>query len=210
MLGRKPNDTYYSVGHESRPNSNAPQMNRWHSLHTPAYRLGRRARQERGQAIVEFAVVLPLLLLIIMGILYFGRFMNYSNSETQLAEEGVRWAAVNTNPGAALTTPVTLQAYIASQLPPELQTTDSDVAVAAKVYIYYPQGPPASTNTLGSSVRVCVAATLNYPYLGISGSPVAESATMRIEALDTATVSPVAPAAFTANVPAASTGCPLA
>jgi hypothetical protein len=133
--------------------------------------------------------------------------MHYSNSETPLSEEGARWAAVNTNPGAALTTPVTLQAYIASQLPAELQSTDSDVAVAAKVYIYY---PTSNTNTVGNELRVCVATTLNYPYLGISGSPVAESATMRIEVLDTATASPVAPAAFTANVPAASTGCPLA
>jgi Flp pilus assembly protein TadG len=34
-------------------------------------------RPERGQALVEFAVVLPVLILIILGILYCGRLCNF-------------------------------------------------------------------------------------------------------------------------------------
>jgi hypothetical protein len=40
-------------------------------------------------------VVLPVL------ILYFGRYEDYANQETQLAEERVRWAAVYHNPYAS-------------------------------------------------------------------------------------------------------------
>ena len=53
--------------------------------------LRRRLQQEHGQSIVEFAIILPVLILAILGILYFGRYENYANQETQLAEQGVRW-----------------------------------------------------------------------------------------------------------------------
>jgi Flp pilus assembly protein TadG len=56
------------------------------------------ARHERGAAVVEFAVLLPVLLLILFGILDFGRAMNYKNELTQLANQAARSAAVNRNP----------------------------------------------------------------------------------------------------------------
>ncbi len=83
-----------------------------HTAKNTALKLSGRLRQERGQSLVEFAVVLPVLILIILGILYFGRYEDYANQETQLAEEGVRWAAVNNNPS---TSGQTLQQYIVSQ-----------------------------------------------------------------------------------------------
>ena len=120
-------------------------------------RLRRRARDERGQALVEFAVVLPVLLLVIMGILYFGRYESYSNQLTQMAEEGARWASVDNNPS----TSQQLQAYIQSQASPELQAGSNNVT-AAQVYIYYPTG---QSNTLGDELRVCVVSTVTYPLL---------------------------------------------
>ena len=48
-----------------------------------------------GTAVVEFALVVPLLLLIVFGILDFGRALNYLNDSTQLARAGARWAIVN-------------------------------------------------------------------------------------------------------------------
>jgi Flp pilus assembly protein TadG len=151
-------------------------MQRWTSLQKFRRRVSARLRQERGQSLVEFAVVLPVLILIILGILYFGRYEDYANQETQLAEEGVRWAAVDNNPS---TSSQTLQNYIQSQAQPELQGGSSDVT-AAKVWIYYPTG---SSNVVGNSVRVCVSTTVKYPFFGLVGTTqtVSQGATMRIE-----------------------------
>src|SRR5206468_8538326 len=54
-------------------------------------------RDERGTAVVEFALVLIPLSLIIFGILDFGRALNYYNDLTQLAGQGARAASVNQN-----------------------------------------------------------------------------------------------------------------
>jgi len=54
---------------------------------------GRSAR-DRGAAAVEFAIVLPILLLIVFGIIDFGRLLNAQITLTQAAREGARLAAV--------------------------------------------------------------------------------------------------------------------
>jgi hypothetical protein len=51
--------------------------------------------REAGTAVVEFALIVPLLLLIVFGILDFGRALNYLNDSTQLARAGARWAVVD-------------------------------------------------------------------------------------------------------------------
>lgn len=53
---------------------------------------------ERGTAVVEFALVAPILFLLVFGILDFGRALNYYNDITQLAGQGARAAAVDRNP----------------------------------------------------------------------------------------------------------------
>ena len=55
-----------------------------------------RFRSEVGQSAVEFALVVPLLLLIIIAILHFGKVMNYWLDLNHVASEGARKAAVNT------------------------------------------------------------------------------------------------------------------
>jgi Flp pilus assembly protein TadG len=67
--------------------------------------LARLWRGERGTAVVEFALISVPLLLIVFGVLDFGRALNYYNNLTQLAGQGARAAAVNQNPlgGAANT-----------------------------------------------------------------------------------------------------------
>jgi Flp pilus assembly protein TadG len=60
-------------------------------------RLRRLRREERGTAVVEFAIVALPLFLIVFGILDFGRALNYYNDMTQLAGQGARAAAVNQN-----------------------------------------------------------------------------------------------------------------
>lgn len=52
-------------------------------------------RKEKGAVAVEMAIVLPLLLLILLGIIEFGRVFNVQVSLTQAAREGARYAAIH-------------------------------------------------------------------------------------------------------------------
>ena len=58
-----------------------------------------RLHEQHGTAMVEMALVMPILLLIVLGIVDFGRVMNYWNNVNQIASDGARFAAVNSNPG---------------------------------------------------------------------------------------------------------------
>ncbi|MET3173742.1 UNVERIFIED_ORG: Flp pilus assembly protein TadG [Arthrobacter sp. UYCu721] len=56
-------------------------------------------QKERGAVAVEMAIVLPLLLLILIGTMEFGRVFNVQNSLTQAAREGARHAAIHYDDG---------------------------------------------------------------------------------------------------------------
>ncbi len=58
------------------------------------YRLAPNARQDRGAAAVEFALLLPMLLLLVFGLIDFGRALNAQITLTQAAREGARLAAL--------------------------------------------------------------------------------------------------------------------
>jgi TadE-like protein len=53
---------------------------------------------QRGAALIEFVLVLPLVLLILFGMIDFGKAFSYWNDETHLANEAARYAVVNKNP----------------------------------------------------------------------------------------------------------------
>jgi len=57
-------------------------------------RLGRRLREERGQAIVEFLITIPALLLLVVGILEFGTAWRTNQVLTNTAREGARIAVL--------------------------------------------------------------------------------------------------------------------
>jgi Flp pilus assembly protein TadG len=57
-------------------------------------RSARRAPADRGAAAVEFALLLPMLLLLVFGIIDFGRALNAQITLTQAAREGARLAAL--------------------------------------------------------------------------------------------------------------------
>ena len=144
--------------------------------HGSLSRLRRKLREERGTALIEFALVLPVLILIVMGILYFGRYESYANDEQQLASSAARWASINANPGSGSSQ--TLQAYVAAQASPELSNGSSD-ATAIKVYLYYPSG---STGQVGQAVRACVLNTINFlPIFGLANSTMVQTAKMSVE-----------------------------
>ena len=69
-------------------------------MQTPTHKISPRLRRDDGQAFVEFAIVLPLLVMLVLGICQFGlAFHNYL-SITDAARVGARAAAVNRTTGA--------------------------------------------------------------------------------------------------------------
>lgn len=54
----------------------------------------RRRREERGAAAVEFALVMPILLMLVMGIIDFGYMINRSSMITNAARDGAREASL--------------------------------------------------------------------------------------------------------------------
>jgi len=116
--------------------------------------------EERGVALVEFALVAPLLLVLLFGMLDFGRTFNYWIDATHLANEGARWAVVNKNPASS----GTLQAYIQQQADTnELRNGGStSVPGGLEVCISFPSG----TSTVGSPVKVTASVDYNWmPFL---------------------------------------------
>lgn len=61
------------------------------------------ARENRGQSVIEFALVLPLLLVLLFGITEFGRAWMTMNVLTSAAREGARLAVVTAPDEAAVT-----------------------------------------------------------------------------------------------------------
>jgi Flp pilus assembly protein TadG len=54
--------------------------------------------EEAGTALVEFALIAPVLFLLIFGVVDFGRALNYFNQQSQLVGLAARAASVNRNP----------------------------------------------------------------------------------------------------------------
>jgi Flp pilus assembly protein TadG len=139
-----------------------------------------RARDEDGSALVEFTLLLPVLLLILFGVLDFGRAINYWIDESQLANVGARYAAVNRNPGPGST----LQESVLEQADTaELRNGGtSSLPTPAQVCIDFPNG----SSNVGDPVETTVTATYNWlPFLGdqigFASTTMTGSATMRLE-----------------------------
>jgi Flp pilus assembly protein TadG len=144
-------------------------------------RLPRLGRGERGVAVVEFAVVLPLLLLIVLGIMDFGRAMNYKNAATQLANEAARFLTVNRDPvTGAPPTCGALKSYLKTQA----DTTElSTMLQNGTLAISFPSGGA----NIGDPVRVTVTTTFGLlPFTQNQAGllptiPMTGRATMRLE-----------------------------
>jgi TadE-like protein len=80
--------------------------------------------REHGQALVEFALIAPLFLLLVVGIIQFGIGLNYWLDLNRIANQGARWAAVDKYPncngtvgsvGCRTTPDETLVSYLESE-----------------------------------------------------------------------------------------------
>jgi TadE-like protein len=113
-------------------------------------------------------ILLPVFLLLVFGMIEFGRIFNYWIDMTHLANEGARYASVNRWPGCntqsasdpgASCTYATLKAYLA----PRANTGElrGQVGDADGVQICYPE----TTKNPGDPVRVIVNSEIKLPVL---------------------------------------------
>ena len=139
-----------------------------------------RVRSERGASLVEFALVLPLLMLFVFGVIEFGGTYNDSNALRNGVREGARLAVVNDQSGGSILTET--KARIG------LDASQTKVRVVL------------NGNQVGDTVTVCA----SYPAYNVTGvmrpflgnRVVTSSVTMRLEQVPTFTSSadPGAPA----------------
>ncbi|WEV76986.1 TadE/TadG family type IV pilus assembly protein [Janibacter cremeus] len=79
-------------------------------------------RQDRGVAAVEFALVLPLLVVLVLGIAEFGRAYHVQTMLSAAARDGVRVMALQDSPTDA-------RAVAKASASPLLTLTDGDIGV---------------------------------------------------------------------------------
>jgi Flp pilus assembly pilin Flp len=131
-----------------------------------------RLRRDDGQAAVEFALMVPLLCLVIIAILHFGKVMNYWLDLNHVASEGARKAAVNTFASDA-----EYDTYIRSRLETgELRAGGTtSIPAPATIAMCLPEG-----GDVGDPVTVQVAAGYSLPFIGTTIT-LRGTATMRLE-----------------------------
>jgi Flp pilus assembly protein TadG len=74
------------------PGSTAPVPSRRRAGASRSAARGRRGRRDRGASIVEFAIIMPLLFALVLGIIDFGNVYNDVIAQRQGAREGARQA----------------------------------------------------------------------------------------------------------------------
>jgi Flp pilus assembly protein TadG len=112
--------------------------------------------RERGAAAVEFALVVPVLLLLVFGIAEFGRAYNVQTIVSAAAREGVRTMALGNDAGAARAAAQaaapTLQLNEISVAPSACPVDGSGPTVTATVTVTYQMS--FATHLFGSSLTL--------------------------------------------------------
>jgi Flp pilus assembly protein TadG len=127
---------------------------------------------ESGVALVEFALVLPLLLLVVLGIVDFGKAFGYKNQETHLANEAARYAVVN---GCTACGAQTINDFVKSEATPSELRNGLTLAIAFT-------DPAAKNHCIGMPVKVTINYTYNFfGFLNLVPVTVGASSTMRLE-----------------------------
>ena len=128
---------------------------------------------ERGQALVETALILPILLLLVIGGVYVARIISVANDATQLAGDGVRFAAVGKP---------SLKQFLMDRAK-EQSNGFHDAIQAITIKCLDPAKPVGTGFTqVGNAVQVSVTVKLGSLPLGLGNALTAtRRSTMRIE-----------------------------
>ena len=151
------------------------------SGHTPGRPVGfltRLRRGERGQSVVEFAMVLPLLGALVFMLISFGKALYYYIDLTHIANEGARIATVS--PVSLPNGAPSLASYLCSQLGNSNSELRAGSSAVDKAVVTITYGTVAKTS--GDPVTVSVATNYHWiPFFGGGTMNIEGSATMRIE-----------------------------
>ena len=141
-------------------------------VHSPA--------NQDGQALVEFALVVPLFVLLVAGIIQFGVALNYWHDLQRIANQGARWAGVNAYPGCPQAGPdapcePSLQSYLETE--PVSGGLRPDVEICFEA-----MSGGASGAAIGDAVTVRLRSEFEVvPIVGLGHVDLRAVATMRVE-----------------------------
>jgi Flp pilus assembly protein TadG len=129
-------------------------------------------RGENGQAAVEFALVVPLFLMLVVALVKFGGAVHYWLDMTHAANVGARIAAVDLDVTKAPYSASSMDEYILTRMGPTALQEDAEVGVCID-----------GENATGKPVKVTVTYDfpLRIPLLLERTVPISTSATMRLE-----------------------------
>lgn len=120
--------------------------------------------KRRGTALVEMAVVLPVFLMVVWGIIEFGRGMMVANMITNAAREGARLAVIDGN------TNTDVENAISSFLQQAINVSPGDITV--KIGIDEAPGNPDPLNQIASAEpRDLVNIVVSVPFNSVSFIP---------------------------------------
>jgi Flp pilus assembly protein TadG len=148
-----------------------------------------RLKTQRGQALVEFALILPLLLTLVIGIFDLGTAYNYQNDMSQLANEAARYASVGNCDGC-------VAGNTATEIPAIVKAdADTGALRSASNGVNITIGfPPGSNGCQGDAVQAVVTKHYTWvPYLHLVDTTIHASATMRLETAYNSKTSPYTP-----------------
>jgi Flp pilus assembly protein TadG len=132
--------------------------------------------EQSGQALVEFALILPILLLVLFGITHLGLAQVANHDQTHIAEEVARYAVVNQNPGAK--EKKSLQVWAKSQ-------ADNNNSKIGKVCVAFPggakSGEPVTVEFTSTMSWLPLGSTVTKALGGVTNVQVKATATMRLE-----------------------------
>jgi Flp pilus assembly protein TadG len=113
------------------------------------------ARDTHGASAVEFALVAPLLFLIIVGILDLGRAVNAYVTVSNAAQEGTHYAALHptANPTAIASA---VRQRVAPLAPSAVNVSTSYYDQASATFVAWPASPTPNANPTHTDVRVSV------------------------------------------------------
>jgi hypothetical protein len=142
--------------------------------------------RERGQALVEFAIAAPLLILLAAGIVQFGVALNFWLDMHRIANQGARWAVVDCGPAGGFDPcSPTLEAYLEEQPVAGGSNPDAEICYESMTG----QGPDGEEAVAGDPITVRLTDGFTMvPIIGVGTIDLTASATMRLEQKPTGTL----------------------
>jgi len=117
---------------------------------------------ERGAVAVEFAILLPLLLMLVLGTIEFGRAYNAQITLTNAARDGVRVMAIANDPTSAKTAAISAAASVSTTIPTsdvtlstETCSTGAQVTLTVKYTLSTITGIAGPFPMTGKGVMLC-------------------------------------------------------